>query len=72
MLRLLKLCVIVCAMICACGCRTRTVVIDRSDDVVRLGRGVRGPVYIWENGGWVLVGNTTLPEGWFASPGPEE
>jgi hypothetical protein len=56
---------------CVTGCgTTRTVVINASEDVVRLGRGVRGEVYIWRDGQWVRAGRATLPEGWYAGPGP--
>lgn len=54
-----------------CGCAAdRVVVIDRSSDVVRLGRNVRGEVYVWKDGQWVRVGRAKLPEGWWAGPGP--
>lgn len=52
------------------GCATKTIVIDSQADVVRLGPGVRGPVYVWRDGGWRLTGRVTLPEGWYAGPGP--
>lgn len=61
-------------LICATswsGCATRTVVLDRQSDVVRIGPGMRGKVYVWRDGGWVLSGKVTLPEGWYAGPGPE-
>jgi hypothetical protein len=52
------------------GCATnRTVFLDSQSDIVRLGPGVRGPVYVWRNGQWELTGKTTLPEGWYAGPG---
>ena len=47
---------------------TRTVVLDSSSDVVRLGNNVRGNVYVWQNGAWVKSGKVTLPEGWYAGP----
>jgi hypothetical protein len=47
------------------------VVIDSRADVVRIGRGVRGEVYVWQDGAWVKTGKVTLPEGWFAGPPPE-
>lgn len=52
------------------GCATRAVVIDPRVDVVRLGPDVRGSVYVWQNGQWVLTKKTQLPEGWYAGPGP--
>ncbi len=57
------------------GCamfQPRTVLIDSQSDVVRLGPDVRGPVYVMRNGQWVLTGRVTLPEGWYAGPGPKE
>lgn len=60
-------------LLCASGCATKTTVIDSRADVVRLGKGVRGPVYIWDKttSAWTLTrGKTTLPEGWFAGPPP--
>lgn len=59
-------------LICASGCATRTVVIDRQSDVVRLGPKVRGRVYVWKDGAWTLSGKVTLPEGWYAGPGPQK
>lgn len=46
--------------------------LDRQSDVVRIGPGMRGKVYVWRDGGWVLSGKVTLPEGWYAGPGNEE
>lgn len=61
---------------CATGCAifrpSRVVVIDSSSDVVRLGRDVRGTVYMHEDGGWKKVGPITLPEGWYAGPLPKD
>lgn len=56
--------------ICATSCAARTVVLDSQADVVRLGPGVRGKVYVWQAGGWTLTRKVTLPEGWYAGPGP--
>jgi hypothetical protein len=53
------------------GCTTRVVVIDRSSDVVRLGKGVKGEIYVLRDGEWVSIGKAVLPEGWYAGPGPE-
>jgi hypothetical protein len=44
------------------------VLIDSQSDIVRLGKGVRGPVYVWRDGQWQLSGKVTLPEGWYAGP----
>lgn len=54
------------------GCATRTVVIDSQSDVVRIGKGVKGPGYIWKTGTWVKVRRIEYPEGWYAGPGPKE
>lgn len=57
---------------CGSGCATnRTVLIDAATDVVRIGPGMRGRVYVWRDGGWQLSGKVTLPEGWYAGPGPK-
>lgn len=58
-------------LICATGCQTRTVILDRNSDVVRIGPKMRGKVYVWQNGAWTLTGKVTLPEGWYAGPGPK-
>lgn len=52
-------------------CRQHVVVIDRNADVVRLGKGVRGEVFVLKEGKWVSVGKAELPAGWYAGPGPE-
>lgn len=54
----------------SCG-SPRVVVINSASDVVRLGPGVKGKVYIWRNGEWQLTQRVTLPEGWYAGPGPQ-
>jgi hypothetical protein len=67
----------------SCG-TTRVVFIHESKDVVRLGPDVRGKVYFYREGQWVLSKNkVTLPEGWYAGqldgaggtsspPGPQD
>ena len=53
------------------SCASRTVVLDSSRDIVRLGADVSGHVYVWNAGhkAWELTGSTvTLPEGWYAGP----
>lgn len=57
-------------LICATSCATKTVVLDSQADVVRLGPDVRGKVYVWQAGCWTLTRKVTLPEGWYAGPGP--
>lgn len=46
-------------------------VVDAASDVVRLGRDVKGTVYVWRDGAWVKTGKVKLPEGWYAGPGPK-
>gem|GEM_PF-2905673 len=58
-------------LIGSAGCATRTVIIDSTQDVVRLGEDVRGHVYVWRPGGWERVGPVKLPQGWWAGPGPD-
>jgi hypothetical protein len=52
------------------SCASRTVVLDSSRDIVRLGADVRGHVYVWNAGRheWELTGPMVLPEGWYAGP----
>ena len=71
MKKLLSLFAILGLAISLTSCATRTVVLDKSSDVVRLGPKVRGRVYVWQNGAWTLSGSVTLPEGWYAVPGPK-
>lgn len=64
---LTKLCAIF-AIVCVTSCgSTRVVFIQESSDVVRLGPDVKGHVYFYRDGKWVLSKNKVpLPEGWFA------
>lgn len=72
MSKLLKTFGLLGLIICASGCvASRTVVIDSSHDVVRLGPDVKGTVYVWRDGGWVRAAKVKLPEGWYAGPGPK-
>lgn len=61
-------------MLLSNGCATRqAVVIDSQSSIVRIGKGVRGPVYIQdEEGRWIAGGVITLPEGWYAGPLPNK
>lgn len=53
------------------SCATKNVVINQQNDVVRLSNDVKGHVYYWDGTNWVKSSNKiTLPEGWFAGPGP--
>ncbi len=62
-------------MLTAAGCATsRTVVIDRSSDWVRIGPDVKGHVSIYNatTGQWELQSKAMqLPEGWVAGPEPK-
>lgn len=71
MRKLLRLCgaVGLAGLLASCAGR-QVVVIDSAADVVRLGKGVRGPVYVQRGGAWVFVGEMELPAGWFAGPAP--
>ena len=66
-----NLSVIVWLIIFATSCATKTIVLDSSADVVRIGPDVTGKVYVWQDGAWRLSGKVTLPEGWYAGPGPK-
>ena len=66
-----NLSVIVGLIIFATSCATKTIVLDSSADVVRIGPDVTGKVYVWQDGAWRLSGKVTLPEGWYAGPGPK-
>lgn len=40
-------------------------------NLVKLGPGVRGHVYVYTEDGWVLSdGEIAIPEGWIAAPPP--
>lgn len=42
-------------------------------DVIKIGPGMKGQVYIYTESGWTLSDNkVTLPEGWLASPPPPQ
>jgi len=71
---LLNLCAGVGLIFCAAGCAGKVHVIDAAVDVVRVGPGVTGPAFVWDQsaGGWVLVKRFKYPAGWFAGPMPAE
>lgn len=50
------------------GCVTRTVVLDSNADVIRIGKNVKGEIYIYRSGQWEAVGKAVIPEGWYAGP----
>lgn len=68
MLIRLKLFVISGLLIFATSCVTRVVVIDSNSDVIRIGKNVKGEVYIYRNNQWESVGKAIIPEGWYAGP----
>ena len=68
---LLKVFVTAGLLACASSCVTKVVVLDSQSDVVRLGKNVRGNVYVWQHGDWTKTGKVTLPEGWYAGPPPK-
>jgi hypothetical protein len=66
-----QICAVVGLITFGTSCATRTVVLDSSADIVRIGPNVTGQVYVWQAGEWKLSGKTKLPEGWYAGPGPQ-
>ena len=57
------------------GCVTSpdVVFVDTTQDVIRLGRDVRGHVYYQKGGRWIRSANeVTLPAGWYAGGLPPE
>jgi hypothetical protein len=69
MQKLIQSCVTAFALLCVTGCAVHreVTVIDSRSDIVRLGKGVKGPVYTQDKDGkWIDRGIMVLPEGWFA------
>ena len=66
--------ILLCALLIFTGCgSTRVVFVDTQSNLVRLGPGVEGKVYVLKNGEWVLSKNKVkLPEGWYAGGIPTE
>ena len=73
-MRALKLLTVLILSAAFIGCgSTRVVFVDTSADLVRIGPGVSGRVYILKNGEWVLSKNKVkLPEGWYAGGIPKD
>ena len=73
-MRALKLLTVLILSVAFIGCgSTRVVFVDTSADLVRIGPGVSGRVYILKNGEWILSKNKVkLPEGWYAGGIPKE
>ena len=59
-------------LLVGCG-STRVVFVDTQSNLVRLGPGISGKVYVLKNGEWILSKNKVeLPEGWYAGGLPTE
>jgi hypothetical protein len=69
-----KILILLSSLLIFAGCgSTRVVFVDTQSDLVRIGPGVEGRVYILKNGEWVLSKNKVkLPEGWYAGGIPRE
>ena len=74
MRRLKKAFAIVGSVVFAIGCgTTRTIFVDGSSDLVRIGPDVKGRVYVRVDGEWILGKNRVqIPEGWYAGHLPKE
>ena len=56
----------------SCG-STRVVFVDTDTQLVRIGPGVKGKVYVLKDGQWILSKNrVNLPEGWYAGALPSD
>lgn len=71
---MLKTLIATILLISLVGCgSTRVVFVDTQSNMVRIGPGVSGRVYVMKNGEWVLSKNKVeLPEGWYAGGLPTE
>ena len=62
----------VSVLMISCG-TTRVVFVDTQADLVRIGPDVKGRVYFYKDGSWVLSKNkVAIPEGWYAGGIPRE
>ena len=70
----LKILLAIVSLFLLVGCgSTRVVFVDTQSNLVRLGPGISGKVYVLKNGEWVLSKNKVkLPEGWYAGGLPTE
>ena len=70
----LKILIAIVSLFLLVGCgSTRVVFVDTQSNLVRLGPGISGKVYVLKNGEWILSKNTVeLPEGWYAGGLPTE
>jgi len=71
---MLKTLIATILLISLVGCgSTRVVFVDTQSNMVRIGPGVSGRVYVMKNGEWVLSKNKVeLPEGWYAGGLPTD
>ena len=71
---ILKTLIVATLLISSIGCgSTKVVFVDTQSNLVRLGPGVEGRVYVLKDGEWVLSKNKVkLPEGWYAGGLPQE
>ena len=70
----LKILIAIVSLFLLVGCgSTRVVFVDTQSNLVRLGPGISGKVYVLKNGEWILSKNKVeLPEGWYAGGLPTE
>ena len=62
----------VATLLMSCG-STRVVFVDTDTQLVRIGPGVKGKVYVLKDGQWILSKNrVNLPEGWYAGALPSD
>jgi hypothetical protein len=61
------------ALLFALGCAGPRVVLVPDGEIVRIGPGVKGRVYVWDGAAWELSRNAVaIPEGWYAGSVREE
>jgi hypothetical protein len=61
------------ALLFAIGCAGPRVVMVPDGEIVRIGPGVRGRVYVWDGSAWELSRNAVaIPEGWYAGAVKED
>jgi len=71
-MKVIKTLLLISAATILMGCgSTKVVFVDTQAQIVRIGPGVSGKVYVLKDGEWVLSKNKmTLPEGWYAGALP--
>jgi hypothetical protein len=61
------------ALLFALGCAGPRVVMVPDGEIVRIGPGVKGRVYVWDGSAWELSRNAVaIPEGWYAGAVKED